>query len=194
MKENKPGIILVTGGARSGKSTFAERLAGEIGEKVVYIATAQGLDEEMCQRIKNHQSKRPSHWVTIEEPYQVGKVIGEKSYDADVIIVDCLTLLVSNLMKNYQDHKRQEDNQKITDDIIHTIEKMIQEGLKCKATVILVSNEVGSGIVPGNPIGRFFRDMLGQTNQMIARKADHVYLMVSGIPVLIKGRRDEKHF
>ena len=191
MKQKRPKIVLITGGVRSGKSFFAEKLAGNIGRKVTFIATAQALDEEMTDRIAKHQSNRPKHWETHEEPYQVAQVrqkVGEKT---EVVLIDCLTLLVSNLM---QDYREDASNNILAKNIIMQIKKIVRESLQCSATVIIVSNEVGLGLVPANPMGRFFRDILGQANQIIGADADRVYFMTAGIPLLIKGKSDEAYF
>ena len=190
MKQKRPKIVLITGGVRSGKSFFAEKLAGNIGRKVTFIATAQALDEEMTDRIAKHQSNRPKHWETHEEPYQVVQVIQKVGEKTEVVLIDCLTLLVSNLM---QDYREDESNNHLAKKIIKQIKEMVRESLQCSATNIIVSNEVGLGLVPANPMGRFFRDILGQANQIIGADADHVYFMVSGIPLLIKGESNEAY-
>ena len=191
MKQKRPKIVLITGGVRSGKSSFAEKLAGNIGRKVTFIATAQALDEEMTDRIAKHQSNRPKHWETHEEPYQVAQVIQKVGEKTEVVLIDCLTLLVSNLM---QDYREDASNNILAKNIIIQIKKIVRESLQCSATVIIVSNEVGLGLVPANPMGRFFRDILGQANQIIGADADRVYFMTAGIPLLIKGKSDEAYF
>jgi len=191
MKQKRPKIILITGGVRSGKSSFAEKLAGNIGRKITFIATAQALDEEMTNRITKHQSNRPKHWETYEEPYQVAQVIQKVGEKTEVVLIDCLTLLVSNLM---QDYREDTSNNHLAKNIIKQMKKIVRESLQCTATVIIVSNEVGLGLVPANPMGRFFRDILGQANQIIGADADRVYFMTAGIPLLIKGKSDEAYF
>jgi len=191
MNQSKPGLILITGGVRSGKSFFAETLAGKLGKKITFIATAQALDEEMAERIKQHRANRPVQWETYEEPYKVAQVIQRVGQNTEVILIDCLTLLVSNPMQDYQEGL---PNQNLTDSIIGEINEIIREAAQCPARVIIVSNEVGLGLVPANPMGRFFRDILGQVNQIIASSSDQVYLMVAGIPLLIKGKSDEAYF
>jgi len=191
MNKRLPKLVLITGGVRSGKSTFAQNMAEGFGKKITFIATAQPLDKEMKQRIESHKANRPKHWETREEPCQVAKVISKTGQNTDVILVDCLGLLVSNLMQDYQEKVF---SNLLADNIIKNIQEIIAEALKCPATVIIVSNEVGLGLVPENAMGRFFRDILGQANQLIASNADKVYLMVTGIPLLIKGNNNEKHF
>ncbi len=188
MEKHKPKLILITGGARSGKSSFAESLAQKMSENIVYIATAQVLDEEMRERISEHRKRRPKNWKTYEEPEQVDGIIQEIGAKAEVIIIDCMTLLISNLISDYNEESSREI---FASKVEEKIEHIIEASLKCQATVIIVSNEVGSGLVPANPTGRFYRDILGQANQSIARNADLVYLLVAGIPLLIKGNRDE---
>jgi adenosylcobinamide kinase/adenosylcobinamide-phosphate guanylyltransferase len=188
---SKPKLILITGGVRSGKSSFSETLAGKISKNIAFIATAQPLDKEMEDRIEKHRAARPANWKTYEESYKVGQVIKDVSEEIDVIIVDCLTLLVSNLMHNYQEKSL---NKKLSNIINREINEIVQESLKGTATVIIVSNEVGLGLVPANPMGRFYRDTLGYANQVVAKNAEQVYLLVAGIPLLIKGNSDEAYF
>ncbi len=190
MEKNKPKLILITGGVRSGKSSFAETLAGNLGQKIAFIATAQSLDKEMENRIAQHRANRPIHWKTYEEPYRVTQVIQKVEQKTEVILIDCLTLLVSNLMQDYQEGV---SNKSLADNIIGEIGEIVRESLKCSATVIIVSNEVGLGLVPANPMGRFYRDILGKANQMIASQSDWVYLLVASIPMQIKGNNHAEH-
>lgn len=172
-------LILVLGGARAGKSTFALRLANEYGGEegsVCFIATAQALDDEMAERIARHRGERPAHWTTIEEPYQLDNAL-LKATDSNVVIVDCLTLFVSNWLLRSEEHKLQE----IAERFLVNIRSQNQ-------TVICVSNEVGLGIVPETPLGRTFRDLLGRVNQQFAAAADEVYLLVAGLPLRLKPR------
>lgn len=170
-------IIFILGGARSGKSTYALRLAKKI-KKVAFIATCEALDTEMTQRISLHKASRPAHWKTIEEPREIAPVI-KRLGEVDCVIIDCLTLLVSNLLLT-----------KLTQEaIIEKIDKLLSQIQKFKGTVILVSNEVGLGIVPDNRLARHFRDVAGFVNQRVAQKANEVFFMVSGIPAKIKGSK-----
>lgn len=187
MNQIKPKLILITGGVRSGKSYFAEKLAEKLGHKITFIATAQSLDSEMAERITKHRTERPFHWKTYEEPYQVTQIIQKAGQEAEVIIMDCLTLLISNFMKDFKEEAK---NQKLSDTIIRKIKDLIRESSRCRATVVIVSNEVGLGLVPANPMGRFFRDILGKANQLVASQSDLVYLLVAGIPIQIKGNSD----
>jgi adenosylcobinamide kinase/adenosylcobinamide-phosphate guanylyltransferase len=188
MEKHKPKLILITGGARSGKSSFAESLAQKMSENIAYIATAQVFDEEMGERISEHRKRRPKNWETYEEPEQVDRIIQDIGSKTGVIIIDCMALLVSNLISDYNEKSSREV---FACKVEEKIEHIVEASLKCQATVIIVSNEVGSGLVPANPIGRFYRDILGRANQSIARNADLVYLLVAGIPLLVKGNKDE---
>ena len=168
-------IILVTGGARSGKSTYAEQLAGELGSRRLYLATAEAKDEEMALRIAEHQKRRGSEWVTIEEPIELAHVLLARRNQIDCAVVDCLTLWLSNLLirsaKNYVEEK---------------VETLINVLPHLDFHVVLVTNEVGWGIVPDNPLARQFRDLAGWVNQRMAAIATEVILTVAGIPLVAK--------
>jgi adenosylcobinamide kinase/adenosylcobinamide-phosphate guanylyltransferase len=172
--------ILITGGARAGKSSYAQKLAGDIGGKVLFVATAEAKDEDMRLRIEKHKKSRPSGWETLEAPSGVGKAIGEKDGKYQVVIIDCITMLVSNVMLGAEDETSGES------EMLKEIDTLIKVMHSKPATYILVSNEVGLGIVPDNELSRNYRDLLGKANQMLAQYADEVYLMVAGIPVKIK--------
>ena len=169
-------IIFVLGGARSGKSTFAMQLAQRAGGRVAYIATAQALDAEMKRRIKVHKQSRPRTWKTFEEPVRVAKIIRSVHGAADVILLDCLTLLVSNMVLIGIDER------KILDEMTG-ICRLLKRG---SASAILVSNEVGLGIVPDNKLARDFRDIAGRVNQCVARHADEVHMMCAGLSIRLK--------
>lgn len=173
--------ILILGGARAGKSTFALRLAEErAGERgVAFIATAQALDEEMASRIARHREERPADWITIEEPYQLDEALLQTP-ESNVVIIDCLTLFVSNWLLR-SEKERDASLQNIVTRLLTTIDSQ-------KRTVICVSNEVGLGIVPDTPLARTFRDLLGRVNQQFAEAADEVYLLVAGLPLRLKPR------
>ena len=171
-------LIFITGGARSGKSTLAVQLAKKINGKVAFIATAQAGDDEMERRILLHKQERPEGWSTIEEPANVASAI-DSAHGHDVIIIDCITLLLSNLICDSDDINE-------TGWILDEIKKLIDSARRYDGTVIVISNEVGMGIVPENKLAREFRDLAGKANQMIARSADQVYVCFSGIPMLIK--------
>lgn len=176
-------IILILGGARSGKSTFAEKIAKKLGgEQVSYIATAEALDQEMQERIELHQSQRSKKWDTIEEPKEVSKVI-KRVENSRTILIDCLTLFISNLLlekENLKNENNLEIKNKLEDEIINEVKEIIDIARKKHMNLIIVSNEVGQGLVPSYELGRLFRDISGRANQMMAQKADKVYLTIAG--------------
>jgi adenosylcobinamide kinase / adenosylcobinamide-phosphate guanylyltransferase len=169
-------IIFITGGARSGKSTHTLKEASRLAGKKAYIATAEALDEEMRDRIEGHKKQRGKDWDTYEEPLRIAGVIQKTEDKYTAIVIDCLTLWLSNIM-----HSGLNINQKI--------EKLI-ETLRIThhtSRIYIVSNEVGMGIVPENEMARRFRDMAGILNQKVAEISDEVYMLVAGIPMKIKG-------
>lgn len=177
-------ITLVTGGARSGKSTFAEAML-EGKDDVTYIATSQVFDEEMEDRVKKHKSRRPKEWKTWESPFELKNC----PYKNGNYLVDCLTLFTSNhLFKVLKDgdHVSPSMQEEIEENIKNEIFQICQEARRSKANLILVTNEVGSSIVPDNHISRVFRDIQGRINQYSGSLADKVYLVVCGQGVLIK--------
>jgi len=177
-------LIFITGGARSGKSNFAEKMAAKTSKEVVYIATGQPLDEEMTFRIKKHREKRLNTWETYEEPTEVRGLVSRLGLEKEVILIDCLTLLTSNLLLRKEDKVK---DTKWQEEILTEIEKLAEISYKVPAQVIIVSNEVGMGLVPDNTLGRVYRDILGRANSIIANKADEVFMIVSRIPLKIKG-------
>jgi len=168
-------ITFIVGGARSGKSTHALGLAKKYRD-VAFVATCQGLDKEMRERICLHQRARPAHWKTFEETKEIAPLVMKIGSAFDCIIIDCLTLLVSNLMLNGLSGE----------EILQKVREFLAQVRKKKARVIIVSNEVGLGIVPATKLGRGFRDVAGKVNQAVARVADEVIFMVSGLPLKIK--------
>ena len=179
--------ILLTGGARSGKSHFAQELARKSGKKVLFVATAEAGDEEMRQRIKAHQASRPAGWGTLEVPSDVGQQILKKGGGAEVIIVDCITMLVVNVFGRYADYLAGTVEAPTAEkEVIREIESLISCLKRSQADFLLVTNEVGLGLVPANPIDRLYRDLLGKANRMLAEQVDEVYLMVAGLPVKVK--------
>jgi adenosylcobinamide kinase/adenosylcobinamide-phosphate guanylyltransferase len=168
--------ILITGGARSGKSQFAQKLAIEAGGRVLFIATAEAKDEAMRLRIKAHRESRPKGWKTLEAPLGVSEIIGQSMGEAETVVIDCITMLVANIML-------QGGGEELA---LKEIKALINQMDKLKATFILVTNEVGLGIVPDNELGQRYRDCLGKANQLLAQHADEVYLMVAGIPLKLK--------
>jgi adenosylcobinamide kinase/adenosylcobinamide-phosphate guanylyltransferase len=170
-------IVFVTGGCRSGKSTYAMQAAEKIpAEQKIYIATCVPRDDEMKRRVARHQKERSQDWVTVDAPLELPKAILQNSRRANVILVDCLTLWMSNLLIETGDENK----------IEKTISQLIDAIEKAECPIILVSNEVGSGIVPQNRLARQFRDMAGWLNQAVARCANKVVWMVAGIPVTVK--------
>ncbi len=174
-------VIFVLGGARSGKSAFAQRLASELGDRVLFVATGTAMDEEMRHRIELHQKERPTSWRTIEAPTNVAKAIAQHVADTDVVLLDCLTFLAANVMESAADP---EDIEALDEAMATEIGEILQHK---DAHLIIVSNEVGMGLVPVYPAGRAFRDLLGRANQLVAGRADRVYLLVAGIPQNLKG-------
>jgi len=176
-------VILILGGARSGKSLFAQQLATALGERVLFIATGAPLDDEMRRRIELHKKARPKTWRTVEVATGVAKTMAEHVEDADVVVIDCLTLLVCNIMDNSQDP---EDIDALESELAGELSQLLERKER-KRSIIIVSNEVGMGLVPDYPAGRAYRDLLGRANQFIAERADRVYLMIAGIPLQLKG-------
>jgi len=175
-------MTFILGGARSGKSRFAQELAAKLAKRVLFVATGEALDEEMYARIETHKRSRSPTWKTLEAPTDVAKAIRSKIGDTEVVIVDCMTLLVSNLMGT-GDIDAETLEKKVTAELKELVDFM---GTR-EAHFIIVSNEVGLGVVPAYPAGRVYRDALGMANQMLARNADEVYFMVAGIPIPLKG-------
>jgi adenosylcobinamide kinase / adenosylcobinamide-phosphate guanylyltransferase len=163
-------MILVGGGSRSGKSRYALELAKQRGVRPAFLATAQAFDDEMTERIRKHREERGDGFVTLEEPFELANALRAQR-ECDVIVVDCLTLWVSNLMLSDREIPANE---------------LIAAARESAATVIFVSNEVGCGIVPENPLARRFRDLAGALNQRVAAAADEVYWMAFGIPLKVK--------
>lgn len=178
-------LIFIIGGARSGKSTYAQQLAQKTSNNVVFIATAEALDDEMRERIRNHQKGRPSGWITIESPMNIRDKFNQEHAFCDVVIVDCLTLLVSNILL-HANVENQSNEKKLKELIRKEYVELMKLVNKSSALWIIVSNEVGLGIVPGDLTSRIYRDLLGRMNQWVAEKADEVYFMIAGIPVPIQ--------
>jgi len=169
-------VTFITGGARSGKSAFAEKLALEIAGKRAYLATAQALDAEMVARIEHHRQRRGTAWDTYEEPLAIAELLKKLSGRYGVVLLDCLTLWLSNVMA-----RSDEDSIVMArgDELVSAIRVF-------SGSCIIVSNEVGLGIVPDNSLARRFRDLAGFVNQRVAQAADEAYLLTSGIPLKIK--------
>lgn len=184
-------ITLITGGARSGKSTFAEQLAQTDGGRVCYIATAIAFDEGMQERIKLHRAQRPAIWETVEAYDGLGEIIRQRQGLQELYLLDCVTLMVTNLM-----FRDMPDYDTLLKDQVDTIEAQIMAQVddlvlalrETDSRMLLVTNEVGMGIVPENAIARIYRDIAGRVNQRLGHAADRVYLVVCGQVLQIKGQ------
>ena len=177
-------LILVTGGARSGKSTFAEQLAQKLGgDQVLFVATAEAHDEDMARRIAAHRLSRPGAWLTEEASREAGRRLRETLGPRRVALVDCLTLLVSNTILPLGESPSPAEAEGL---VAREIDGLIAACDATTATIIIVTNEVGLGLVPMNPLGRVYRDTLGRANQTLAARAESVYLLVAGIPIDMK--------
>ncbi|HHB91414.1 MAG TPA: bifunctional adenosylcobinamide kinase/adenosylcobinamide-phosphate guanylyltransferase [Anaerolineae bacterium] len=182
---SSPQLILILGGARSGKSTHAEALARQLGgDHVLYVATAQPLDEEMADRILKHRAQRPATWHTLEAPRYPGQRLRTQPSQASVILLDCLTLLVSNILLA----QANANIATVEAQVMAEVEDLRLAARELNAHLIVVSNEVGMGLVPDNALGRMYRDLLGRANQHLAAVADQVIFMVAGLPVRVKGQ------
>ena len=167
--------LLVLGGARSGKTAFAERLAMREGQKPAYLATATALDGEMRERVESHQRGRAGRFATIEEPLALSDAIIRASKQHDVILVDCLTLWITNMLM-------------AGEEVAGAVEELAATLVQLRtAKIVLVSNEVGLGIVPDNAMARTFRDLAGSAHQRLAEICDDVYFVVAGLPMVLKG-------
>lgn len=189
------GLVLILGGARSGKSRYAEELAHRLGKGVLYVATAQAGDEEMAARIAEHRDGRPDAWRTLEAPVRVGEAVLSdlRSNSAEIVLLDCLTFLVTNLiLAGLEDPSREEELDRINEvaaraRIRAELDELLDARRASGIPWIVVTNEVGSGLVPPYHLGRVFRDLQGWANQQLAAEADQVYLMVAGISLGLKG-------
>jgi adenosylcobinamide kinase / adenosylcobinamide-phosphate guanylyltransferase len=170
-------ITLILGGVSSGKSRYAQKLASRADE-VVFLATAQACDDEMRAKIARHVQERPPSWKTVEVPFELDRAITEHGTSSSFLIVDCLTTFIANWLVVKQASR---------ESIFTRLEAVGSALLGNPASIAIVSNEVGGGIVPSSAAGREFREILGQVNQRIARICDNVVLMVAGLPVVIKG-------
>ncbi|MGA2612013.1 MAG: bifunctional adenosylcobinamide kinase/adenosylcobinamide-phosphate guanylyltransferase [Spirochaetia bacterium] len=176
-------LILVTGGSRSGKSGFALETAMRFKAPRVFLATAQAQDEEMRRRVEAHRRARPADWSVVEEPREVPEALRAALARAGTVIIDCVTIWISNLILADQGFEEE--------DAAEQAEELVQAANGGRSGVIVVTNEVGSGVVPDNVLARRFRDCAGRANQVLARAADEVHLMVSGISIAVK-RGQEK--
>lgn len=176
-------LTLILGGARSGKSAYAQQLAAQRGQKVLFVATAEAGDEEMAARIAAHRADRPAGWQTFELPRAVGQALQNISPAPDVVLLDCLTLLASNLLLSLPEPI---DEKQASHQIDAEIDSLLAAYRASHAKWIVISNEVGLGLVPPYPLGRIYRDTLGRANQRLAQAAGEVIFMVAGIPVQVK--------
>lgn len=182
-------LIVITGGARSGKSNFAEMLAKDYNCDVVYIATSIPFDDEMKARIKKHIEQRPRHWKTIEAYRDIDVHLAKEKIGRKVFLLDCITIMITNIMLETHidwDSTSDKEIDYVENEVKMQIEKVLKASKEIDSNFILVTNEIGMGIVPENKLSRIFRDIAGRMNQILAKSADEVYLCVSGIPVKIK--------
>ena len=180
----KSTIILCSGGARSGKSEFAEQLALSLTGRKTYVATGQAFDEEMKDRIKKHQERRGTEWDNFEIPLHLHENWKKISAVSDIILIDCLTMFTSNHLFAYGEVNHQEDANRIESIILDEIHLLLQDINNSEnKTVIFVTNEIGLGIVPENKLARYFRDISGRVNREVATAADKMYLTISGITI-----------
>ncbi len=189
----KKRMILVIGGARSGKSSFAQGLASGSGRKVCFVATAEARDGEMDERIHHHRRARPADWLTLE--LEGGTALGAFPEKVELALLDCFTVYLSNLMAaRGLDWPVEEEDLMPEEEVLRRMEECEDEALEMTRrlrdaadTLIVVSNEVGMGVVPPYRLGRIFRDLAGRLNQGLAERADEVYMVVAGLPICIKG-------
>lgn len=180
-------LTFILGGARSGKSACAQRLAGQAGRRVLYVATAEAGDEEMMSRIRAHRAERPPEWLTLEAPARIGAAL-RQAPPADMVVVDCLTLLANNVIVPLPEPVTYEQAESA---LMAEIEALLDAYLAGDSHWLVVSNELGLGLVPPYPLGRVYRDALGRANQRVAAAADNVLFMVAGLPLVVKGRIPE---
>jgi adenosylcobinamide kinase / adenosylcobinamide-phosphate guanylyltransferase len=175
-------LILVTGGARSGKSRYAERIAATLGgDDVTYLATGESGDDEMARRIRRHRESRPAAWRTVEAPRQAGEALGLVT--SAVVLLDCITLLASNALLG----AAEAGEEAAIDAVLAEVAALLESASQRTGTLVVVTNEVGFGVVPPSALGRWYRDAVGIANQRLAEAADRVVLVVAGLPLAIKG-------
>lgn len=173
VEQHASGTHLVIGGARSGKSRHAQQCAEQVGGTLIYVATAQAFDQEMTERIAQHRGERDGRWSTVDAPVELAAAIARCDAPGTTMLVDCLTLWASNLLLGEHDIKHH------TAQLDHALADV-------RGRIILVTNEVGGGIVPDNPLARHFRDVAGRINQIVAARVDAVTLVVAGLPLSLK--------
>lgn len=177
-------LIMVTGGARSGKSEFAERYVLHYSPKCDYIATAEILDEEMAERVRLHKARRDARWINHEAPYHAEKTFAALGSETQAVLFDCLTIYMANLL--YGKNAPEGEFLERCNFVLAEIDKVLAAARACGKIVVFVTNEVGSGIVPDNQMAREYRDLAGWVNQKVAEAADHVYYCVAGQAVDVK--------
>lgn len=170
-------LILVTGGARSGKSRLAEHLASSFGTPLGYLATGESRDPEMAERIERHQDRRGEEWTTLEEPLRLTETLTAHDGRFRAVLVDCVTLWLTNLLLGCDDPAQ----------VMAAVRELCEAAPNLATPLVLVTNEVGMGIVPENRLARTFRDLAGEANELLAAAADEVHVVFSGIPMKIKG-------
>jgi adenosylcobinamide kinase / adenosylcobinamide-phosphate guanylyltransferase len=178
-------LIFLLGGARSGKSRYAEQWVRDHGQRVLFVATAEPFDDEMRTRIDRHRQERPAHWATLETPRRAGQAVGQALAGGkfDTVLFDCLTVLAANVLLALPEEASQEA---VTAAILAETEALLATYQAAAATWLIVSNEVGMGVVPPTRLGRFYQDALGRANQRVAQAADEVVLLVAGLPWRLK--------
>lgn len=185
-------IIFVSGGARSGKSSYAEQFLSETFHSVAYIATAIAFDDEMKDRIAKHQAQRPSHWTTYEAYKDLSDLMTTIGHQHEACLLDCLTIMVTNLMMDACDQidwnaPNPDAVNALQGHILSETQAFLDAAKKTPLCLVLVGNELGMGIVPENAMARAFRDIAGRVNQLVAKNADEAYLLMSGLPLCLKG-------
>ncbi|WP_251440359.1 bifunctional adenosylcobinamide kinase/adenosylcobinamide-phosphate guanylyltransferase [Veillonella intestinalis] len=187
MTDEKSKIILCTGGARSGKSEFAEQLVLSLPGTKGYVATSQIFDDEMEDRVAKHKARRGLIWHNYEIPYDLPASWPKVLEQCDVILVDCLTMYATNAMLKSEPHTQAACNE-IAEALVGQVETILSQSREAQKTVVFVTNELGLGIVPENRLARFFRDIAGLLNQAVAKAADEVYFTISGITTELKSK------
>lgn len=182
------GLTLVLGGVRSGKSAFAEQIASASGPRILYIATAEATDAEMLLRIQRHRGRRPSNWQTLETPYDPAAALLQHGEGCDAILLDCLSIWVSNLLLAALPSEAFDTvaAERAEAGALTSVDELLDWQRQSGIAMILVSNEVGQGVVPPYPLGRLYRDILGRANQRVAARADRVYYLIAGLALDLK--------
>jgi adenosylcobinamide kinase / adenosylcobinamide-phosphate guanylyltransferase len=180
-------LVLILGGARSGKSRLAQEMARRSEGPVLFVATATAGDEDMGRRIAKHRQDRPAGWRTLEATTGIGTQIEQNIGEARTVIIDCITLLIMNIFSRYSDPELEHIDESVLEPQVDAeINTLLHAIHRTPAVFLIVSNEVGLGLVPDNRMGRLYRDLLGRANRGLAQSADEVYFIVSGIPLKIK--------